>query len=145
MNFAEINETYTKMLGDNPLSPSAARVTHVKHGPGKLVDMKVYSCEDYFDIFITIEFEFEETKEFSLNIVNSLGLLDISEEANTLFNSVLDAGLDVWAEVVAETKAHKLADAHQLLAEKKQERLEAERARKAEEKKREAAKKPKLS
>jgi hypothetical protein len=107
--------------------------------------MKVYSCEDYFDIFITIEFEFEETKEFSLNIVNSLGLLDISEEANTLFNSVLDAGLEVWAEVVAETKAHKLADAHQLLAEKKQAHLEAERARKAEEKKREAAKKPKVN
>ena len=102
--------------------------------------MKAYSCEDYFDIFLTIEFESGETKKFSLNIVNSLGMLDISEEANTLFNNVLDAGLDAWAEVAAETKAQKLSAAKQLIAEKKQARLEEERARKAEEKKHEATK-----
>ena len=140
MSFAEVNETCTKMLADNPLSPSAMLVTHVTYGKGKLVDMKAYSCEDYFDIFLTIEFESGETKKFSLNIVNSLGLLDISEEANTLFNSVLDAGLDAWAEVAAETKARKLSAAKQLIAEKKQARLEEERARKAEEKKHEATK-----
>ena len=140
MSFAEVNETYTKMLADNPLSPSAMLVTHATHGKGKLVGMKVYSCEDYFDIFLIIEFESGETKKFSPNIVNSLGMLDISEEANALFNHVLDAGLDVWAEVAAETKAQKLSAAKQLIAEKKQARLDEERARKAEEKKHEATK-----